>query len=436
MFNFNWYIRILLVLGRIFYYLFLNPLILDGVILGYSLNLSILSFRLILLRIWVSLIILISRYKVVKNKEFDNYFNFFILILLLILIVTFSVGDFIFFYFFFEASLIPTLLIIIGWGYNPERLQAGLYFLFYTLGASLPLLLIIIFIGLTIGSFRFYLIDGLIFNFKRGVLIFFAGLIFRIAFIVKLPIFIVHLWLPKAHVEAPVAGSIILAGVLLKLGGYGLINLSIFLFSFYIIFGGYFIGLSLIGMMVVGFICLRTNDFKALVAYSSVSHIRMVVSGVVSYYIWGFRGSLIIIIGHGLSSSGLFSIVNIYYERLGRRSFFINKGLLLILPIFSFCIFILAAANIAAPPTINLLSEILLIGRILRYDYFILLVFPLGSFIGAVFTLYIYSYRQHGRVFNLIYGVIIIKFRELHVLIIHIIPVNLIIIRPSFFILY
>jgi len=139
------------------------------------------------------------------------------------------------------------------------------------------------------------------------------------------------------------------------------------------------------------------------------------------------------LVSHGVSSSGLFCIVNIYYERLGRRRFFINRGLILILPIFSLMIFILCASNIAAPPTINLLSEIFLIGRIIRYDYFIMLVFPLGSFLGAVFTIFIFSYSQHGKIFYINFRFPLMNFREVHTLVLHIIPVNLLILKPDYF---
>lgn len=140
------------------------------------------------------------------------------------------------------------------------------------------------------------------------------------------------------------------------------------------------------------------------------------------------------IVGHGLSSSGLFCIVNIYYERLGRRRFYINKGLLLLFPIFSLLLFLLAAANIAAPPTINLLSEIFLTTRIIGFDIFIMLVFPVGTFLGAVFTIFIYSFSQHGRIYYSFYGVSGGNFRELHALILHVFPLNALILAPMLFI--
>lgn len=255
-----------------------------------------------------------------------------------------------------------------------------------------------------------------------------------LAFLVKLPMYFTHLWLPKAHVEAPVAGSMILAGVLLKLGGYGLIR--IFLVTGGLVSGlrSYFTGLRLMGMVYIGFICCRLNDFKALVAYSSVAHMGMVICGVINVYYWGFNGCFMMIVAHGVASSGLFCVVNMYYERLGSRRFYINKGLMLVFPIFSLLIFLLAAANIAAPPTINLISEIFLMARILRFDKIMLLVFPAGSFLGAVFTVYIFSYSQHGRGYFLTYGFVTSNYREFHTLALHIFPINLLILNSGVFI--
>jgi len=203
-----------------------------------------------------------------------------VIFLLMTLLVRFLTVNLFMFYFFFEFSLIPTLILIIGWGYQPERIQAGVYFLFYTLTASLPLLLSLFYIYVSEG--RLYIILIRYIQLRAGGF-FFISIV--LAFLVKIPIFITHLWLPKAHVEAPVSGSIILAGVLLKLGGFGLCRVISLIYFYLLKYRAYFIGLSLAGMVYVGFICCRLNDIKALVAYSSVSHIALVICGIFRYYI-------------------------------------------------------------------------------------------------------------------------------------------------------
>lgn len=391
--------------------------------ISYFLGCDLLSYRLILLSLWISALILIAREIVFKNNNYKKLFLFNILLLLALLVLAFGNNNLFIFYLFFEGRLIPTLFLILGWGYQPERLQAGLYLLFYTLLVSLPIIIGLFYLYNYIGSINFYLINNYIFDFD----ILYISII--LAFLVKIPIFLVHLWLPKAHVEAPISGSIILAGIILKLGGYGLMRVYRFLQLSGIKYNFLWISISLIGGILIRLVCLRQTDLKSLIAYSSVAHIGIVLAGLITINFWGICGSLSLIIAHGLCSSGLFCLANISYERIGRRSLLINKGMLNFIPSITLWWFLLSSANIAAPPTLNLLGEISLLNRIIRWSWISILLLSLLSFFSAAYRLYLYAYTQHGKFYSGIYSFINGKIREYLLLLLHWFPLNLLIIK-------
>lgn len=396
-----------------------------GIFFGYDL----LSFLIILLRFFICFLILIARSKIYLSNFYYIIFNFTILILLFSLIMTFSSINFFVFYLFFEVSLIPTLFLIIGWGYQPERLQAGLYLLFYTIFASLPILSCIFLYYFNFGRLVFYYLNS-----PFNSLIYFFCMNF--VFFVKIPIFFVHLWLPKAHVEAPVSGSMILAGVILKLGGYGLIRvLPIFSFINFK-FNYIFISISLVGGFIVSLICLRQRDLKSLIAYSSVAHMSLLIGGLITYRCWGLFGSLSIMLAHGLCSSGLFCISNINYERLSRRRIFLNKGLLNYIPSLTLWWFLLCSSNIAAPPSLNLLSEIMIINRLVGWSYFSIIFIIFISFFRAAYSLFLYSCTQHGKIYLGLFSFNTCFVREYLLLFIHWFPLNLIFLKSDLFTLW
>jgi NADH-ubiquinone oxidoreductase chain 4 len=248
-----------------------------------------------------------------------------------------------------------------------------------------------------------------------------------IAFLVKIPMFLVHLWLPRAHVEAPVRGSMILAGVLLKLGGYGLLRIYFSLERIAIRINLLWVGVRIIGVWVVSLICLRQVDIKSLIAYSSVAHIGLVLIGIITLSIWGFKGALVLIIAHGLCSSGIFCLANITYERTGRRSLLLNRGMMSFMPRIALWWFLLSICNMAAPPTLNLLGEVRLLNRVVGWSY--LRIFSLGlmSFFSAGYTLYLYSYSQHGRYYSCLFSCWSGTIREYLLLFLHWLPLNLLI---------
>nr|YP_009443908.1 NADH dehydrogenase subunit 4 [Speleketor irwini]ATU07129.1 NADH dehydrogenase subunit 4 [Speleketor irwini] len=391
--------------------------------MGMLMGQDLISYGLIMLSIWICCLMMLISSSIYKFKFYGKFFTFLVLMMMILLVFTFSVMNFFLFYLFFESSLIPILLMILGWGYQPERLGAGIYMLFYTLLASLPLLMGIFYLGDWFGSVYFYMMGS---SDLWSFLIYYSLLM---AFFVKLPLFGVHIWLPKAHVEAPVGGSMILAGVLLKLGGYGVIRVFWVIYKLNLLNNLIFILISLVGGLIVSLICFRQTDLKCLVAYSSVVHMGLMLGGMLTLTIWGFSGGYILMIAHGLCSSGLFVLVNIMYERYGSRNMLLSSGALSFLPSMSMWWFLFCVFNMAAPPSINLLGEISLINSVLSWSVYMFLVLMFISFFSGGYCLYLYSYSQHGKFYSGLYGFSSVNMSEYFVLFFHFLPLNLFILN-------
>nr|YP_010326119.1 NADH dehydrogenase subunit 4 [Pareuchaetes insulata]UNP49249.1 NADH dehydrogenase subunit 4 [Pareuchaetes insulata] len=423
--NMFWLVQMMLFLMM---FLFLNLMMEFNLFcnLSYMMSCDIMSYGLILLSIWISILMIMASENLFKMNFYINFFLFNVIFLLIMLYLTFSVMNMFMFYLFFEGSLIPTLMLIIGWGYQPERIKAGMYLLFYTLFVSLPLLMGIFYMNNQMNSMMIYFLK---FMNSNMYMLYFCMIM---AFLVKIPMYFVHLWLPKAHVEAPVSGSMILAGIMLKLGGYGLLRLMIFLQEINLKLNYISIVISLIGGFYISMKCFCQIDIKSLIAYSSVAHMSIVISGIMIMNYWGYMGSYIMMIGHGLCSSGMFCLANISYERLHSRSLYINKGMMNFMPSMSLWWFLLMSSNMAAPPSLNLMGEISLINSLMSWSWLSMIMLMLISFFSAGYSLYLYSYIQHGKYYSGIYSYYTGLCREYLMLMLHWLPLNLMVVKIDY----
>uniref|UniRef100_UPI00315C5BCB NADH dehydrogenase subunit 4 n=1 Tax=Glauconome virens TaxID=457868 RepID=UPI00315C5BCB len=309
-------------------------------------------------------------------------------------IMVFMVSSWMDFFFFFEFSLIPTLWLILGWGYQPERLQAGVFMVMYTVSASLPLFLVLLLMWIQEMSDKMLLVSlGLNCEFVKSS---WVWIFIILGFLVKLPIYFFHGWLPKAHVEAPLGGSMILAGVLLKLGGYGVIRFSWVVSMQLEVVMLSILVLSLWGGMISSVLCLVQSDLKSLIAYSSIGHMAMSLGGMVSFYGLGKLSGVGLMFAHGLCSPCLFSLAASMYDWSGSRSVALNKNLLRVFPIFSFFWFSFCVLNMGVPPSLNFLSEVFCVAASFWLSWVLFLPSGMMCFMAGCYCLFLYSVVNHG----------------------------------------
>lgn len=346
-------------------------------------------WRLIILTFWISFLIIFT----IKNLIKKNYLKWLIVIIIILLSMFFICYDMFWFYIFFEFRILPVFIIIIGWGSGFKRFEAGVFLILYTLTCSLPFLGVIFFLKNRVES-NFIVILYEEINWLWDIQFY----LILIIFFVKLPVIGFHFWLPKAHVEAPLFGSILLAGVILKLGGYGIYTIFYSIEDFFSKCSWWIVLFGLWGRLYIGVICLFEMDLKKLVAYSSIVHIILILRGIRTFTDRGINSRILIIIRHGFCSSCLFCLVNYSYRVFKTRRVLLNKGLLNLNRKLSLIWFLICIFNLGAPPSINFFREILLINRLIRWRFLLIILLFINLIINSLYNFNLFRRIHHGNI--------------------------------------
>jgi proton-translocating NADH-quinone oxidoreductase chain M len=348
-------------------------------------------FFLLLTTMLIPICILTSWSSVKKNlKEYLIAF----LLLEFFLIGVFCILDLLLFYIFFESVLIPMFLIVGVWGSRERKILASYYFFLYTLLGSVIMLLSILYIYYQIGTTDYEVLLTFSFSKLEQKFLWFA---FFLAFASKVPMVPVHLWLPEAHVEAPTAGSVILAGVLLKLGTYGFIRYSLPLFpqaSFF--FTPLVYTMSVIGIIYTSFTAIRQSDFKRIIAYTSIAHMNLVMLGIFSFNSIGIEGAIFQSLSHGFVASALFLVIGIVYDRYHTRIVKYYSGLVSVMPIYVTIFVFFTLANISFPGTSSFVGEFLILTGSFKCSTSVTFLGATGIIIGGAYSLWLLNRIAFG----------------------------------------
>jgi NADH-quinone oxidoreductase subunit M len=361
--------------------------------IGYKMGVDGISVLFVLLSTVLTPICILSAWEAIHVKVREFMLTF--LILETMLVGMFSATDFVVFYMFFEAVLIPMYLIIGIWG-GPRRVYAALKFFLFTLTGSVLMLLAMIAMWLHAGTTDISVLMDTRFPVHMQSWLFFA--LFA-SFAVKVPMWPVHTWLPDAHVEAPTAGSVILAGVLLKMGAYGFLRFSVpMLPDASQTFAPLMFSLSVIAVVYTSFVALAQEDMKKLIAYSSIAHMGVVTIGIFTFNEQGVQGALFQMLSHGIVSAALFLVVGVIYDRMHTREIARYGGLVNRMPAYALVFMVFTMATIGVPGTSGFIGEFLVVIGAAQINFWLALLGSLGMVLGVAYMLYLYRRVVFGNI--------------------------------------
>ena len=323
-----------------------------------------------------------------RKKHIESFIILF-LMLEFFLLKAFSTTNLLEFYVFFEGVLIPMFILILIWGSGERRSLASYYLFLYTVICSLPMLMAVLYIGISTGTYNIIYLQYVDWPYKIELILWVC---FFLGFAVKIPMFPVHLWLPEAHVEAPTDGSVILASLLLKLGGYGFIRILLPIFPLASI---YFLPLvntlAILGIIYASLTAIRQIDLKKIVAYSSIAHMNLAVLGIFSLKSQGIVGSIYFMLGHGVVAGALFFMIGMLYDRHKTRLIHYFGGLTQVMPMYATMLFIFILANLSLPGTCNFVGELLIFVGVFQTNTTIAVLAGLGIVLSAVYSLWLFN---------------------------------------------